>query len=294
MRKRKTAPPLLSDDELTPAIEAVGKVINIRLSVLHPSPENDWIYRQDDEAIQELADRMKKEGQLEPLIVTADNYIVAGHRRYAALLLNKETFARCIRLQVERRSMSKDDYVRLLRAHNRQREKTADEKVREELIDITPDTVDSLYRRRQAIIDSPSQNGVQQLRVEGSKRRYEISEDKAEHVKNILKVLEERRAYWPLSDRGVHYQLLNYHFVRGYYHPRREDEDWGGPPRVLRYMNDRHSYQATVDLLVRLRLDGTIPWEALADPTRPVKEFRPFDNIRKFVQQQKDKLFVGY
>jgi hypothetical protein len=271
-----------------------ARIVKVRLGVLKPSPENGRIYRQDDEAVQELAAHLAKEGQLEPLVITLDNFIVSGHRRFAALSLNGGAFARCRRLPVRRRDMGTDDYLRLLRAHNRQREKTADEKVREELLDVHPDAVEGLYRQRDKQVNAPLYNGVAALEVEGSKRRYEISAGKADHVKYALKVIEERRDYWPLSDRGVHYPLLNYDFARGCYLPRRKDPDWGGPPRVLYYKNDRQSYQATVDLLVRLRLNGTVPWEALADPTRPVTEFHPFNNVREFVQQETADMFKGY
>jgi hypothetical protein len=237
---------------------------------------------------------MKAEGQLEALIVTADNFIVSGHRRRAALLRNGAIYARCVRLAVRREDMTDDEYLQLLRAHNRQREKTADEKVREELLDVEPEAVEGLYRHRQRALRPQLQDSANMLQIEGSKRRYEISPEKAEHVKYILEVLGERRPYWPLSDRGVHYALLNYAFVRGHYHPRRGDVDWGGPPRVLPYKNDPQSYKATTDLLVRLRLNETIPWEALTDPTRPVTEFKPFENIRHFLQQEIDNLFTGY
>jgi hypothetical protein len=266
----------------------------IRLALLKPSPENERIYREDDPAIARLAEDMKREGQLEALVVTADNYIISGHRRYAALVRNRETCARCLRLSLRRADLSTSDYLKLLRAHNRQRDKTAAEKVREELIDVSADAVAGLYQHRAKIHKAPLDQGADILHIEGRKRRYDISDEKAEHVKHILEVIEERRDFWPLSDRGVHYPLLNYNFVRGHYHPRRGDEDWGGPPRTLYYKNDRQSYQATVDLLVRLRLNGDIPWQALADPTRPVTEFRPFDNIRDFIQQEKENLFAGY
>jgi hypothetical protein len=266
----------------------------IRLSVLHPSPENELIYREDDEDIAELAENMKREGQLEALVVTLDNFIVSGHRRYYALLQIGFVYARCVQLKERRSDYSKDEYLRLLRSYNRQRDKSAEEKIREELLDVDDDAVDALYKRRAKVQAEPSANGIQVLKVEGHKVRYEISSDKEEHVKRILQVLYDREEFWPLSDRGVHYPLLNFHFIRGYYHPRRGDEDWGQGPRTLYYQNDRASYQATVDLLVRLRLNGTVPWKALADPTRPVTEFRPFDNIRHFVQQEKRKLFDGY
>jgi hypothetical protein len=271
------------------------KVIKIRLSVLHPSPENDLIYKHDQDAIEELAEWLKEsKGQLEPLFVTADNFIISGHRRYYALLMNGETFAPCIREPFRRMAKDTDDYLRLLRAHNRQREKTAEEKIREELLDIDPEAANGLYRHRRELLTQPQRNGVHQLHVEGKKRRHEISEEKTEHVKYIQKIIEERHKFWPLSDRGVHYPLLNYNFVRGHYHPKQNDHDWGGPPRVLHYKNDRQSYQATVDLLTRLRLKGFVPWEALADPTRPVTEYRPFDNVREFIKQETDNLFTGY
>jgi hypothetical protein len=51
----------------------------------------------------------------------------------------------------------------------------------------------------------------------GKKKRYEVSDDKAEHKKLVIQILNERRGYWPLTVRGVHYPLLNHDFIRGYY-----------------------------------------------------------------------------
>jgi hypothetical protein len=81
--------------------------------------------------------------------------------------------------------------------------------------------------------------------------------------------------------RGVHYPLLNYKFYRNTH-------------RRLHYKNDRASYQATSDLLTRLRLSGVIPWEALTDETRPVTTFHAFRNAREFVRQEVRGLFSGY
>src|SRR5262245_61618430 len=54
---------------------------------LTPSPENDKLYRpidSRDPEIVALADSIKQHGLLEPVIATADGYLVSGHRRFAA------------------------------------------------------------------------------------------------------------------------------------------------------------------------------------------------------------------
>jgi hypothetical protein len=62
----------------------------------------------------------------------------------------------------------------------------------------------------------------------------------------------------------------------------------------LRYLNDDNSSSSTSDLITRLRLNGVIPWEAFDDPTRPLKEYLAFRDVREFVRQEVDRLFAGY
>jgi hypothetical protein len=114
-----------------------------------------------------------------------------------------------------------------------------------------------------------------------------------EHVKYALQVIEERRPYWPLSVRGVHYPLLNFKFIRGYLWPHRGKPGFG-TRQTLYYANDAGSYAATSDLLTRLRLNGTVPWEALDDPTRPATVPRPFKNVQQFLRQEAKNVFRGY
>jgi hypothetical protein len=267
-----------------------------RVSSLKPSPENEHLYRSmgDDPDINKLAERIKKNGCM-ALVVTADGYIVSGHRRHAALRRLGQEFVRCHVLLQRRDEFTTDEYLVLLRSYNEQRHKTVAEQVREELLDLnTDDAYRRLRESRSQSVFAPEHNGVAVLEIEGNKKRYEISDDKAAHVKYIKKIVfEERRSYWPLSVRSVHYPLLNYDFIRGYYWPRKGETDHG-TRRELRYQNDEGSYQATSDLITRLRLNGTIPWAAFDDPTRPLKEFRPFKNARRFVRQQVDGLFDGY
>jgi hypothetical protein len=266
-----------------------------RVLSLKQSPENSVLYRpvDDDPDIDKLAASIEKYG-CDPLVITADRFIVSGHRRHAALQRNGQEFVRCRVLPQRRDAMTKDDYVALLRAYNHQRNKTVAEQVREELVDVNPEEAHRRLRElRNKSIRTPERNGVEILEIEGTKRRFNISADKAEHVKYILQIVEDRREYWPLSVRGVHYPLLNYDFIRGYYWPR-TNEAGHGTRQELRYRNDDNSYQATSDLITRLRLNGAIPWEAFDDGTRPLQEFHAFTNVRDFVQQEVRNLFGGY
>lgn len=87
------------------ASEAVGlvfndsdkKIIDVKISALSDNPYQPRLTMNQDE-LQELADSIQVSGQLQPIIISPiDNnphkfYIVAGHRRVAALkLLKKET-----------------------------------------------------------------------------------------------------------------------------------------------------------------------------------------------------------
>lgn len=58
----------------------------VPIGQVRPTPENDDIYgacRLDD-AMRQLMDSIKEHGLEEPLIVTADGYILSGHRRHFA------------------------------------------------------------------------------------------------------------------------------------------------------------------------------------------------------------------
>jgi hypothetical protein len=198
-------------------------------------------------------------------------------------------------LAKERDEYTDDEYIALLRSHNEQRHKTVAEQAREELVDIDPnEAMRNLVAARANSVYRPERNGISHVHIEGSKRRFAISKDKAAHVAMIKRVVfEERRAFWPLSVRSVHYPLLNHDFIRGYYWPRR-GEPGHGVKQELRYKNDEGSYQATSELITRLRLIGELPWEAFDDPTRPFREFLAFDNVRDFIQQDIARLFTGY
>lgn len=252
------------------------------LSEIRPSPENDELYRPvnpNDPEIVALAESIRVHGVKEALVLTLDGYILSGHRRYACAKLAGLTTAP-VRIEAIRRCDDLDEFVRLLREYNRQREKTFDEKLREELVTInSEDAYQELidHRRESEIV------GADTVEIEGTKKRARIGRLKQamfEAVKQII--LVDRREFWPMSVRTVHYALLNLRPLRN---TNRADSQ---------YANDRNSYQDLSNLLTRARLTGVIPWQAITDETRPTTIWNVWRNPRAFIRNELDEFCTNY
>lgn len=254
----------------------------VSISEIKVSGVNEKLYRpvnRSDPALLELASSIKRDGILDPLVLSEDFYVISGHRRYAASRLIGLTELPCyIRPGVRRDS---DEFLKLLREYNRQRVKGVEEHIKEAIVDASDSKKDAELNltidrvRRSYIEDKP-------MEIVGTKRRAEISEAKVPFLKAIMKILDEMKNYWPLSDRQIHYRLLN------------------NPPLIHAkkpnsgYRNDRASYQALCELLTRARLNGYISWNAIADPTRPVTEWSVYPSVEPFIKKQMDKFLQGY
>ena len=250
---------------------------------LKPSPENDDIYmpvRPDDPAVRGLADSIAAHGVKEPLVVSADGFVLSGHRRLcAAKLAGLATVP--VRVEPVRRDGDRDGFARLLREYNRQREKTRAERVREAVLDADPDEpYRALLAAREeeaaGTADAPA------LDLGAVKGRKKISDAKAPMLAACGAVLEANRRYWPLSVRAVHYRLLNDPPLRHASKPRST------------YRNDLKSYKDLTNLLTRARLSGAIPMHALADETRPVSTWRVFTGPSGFVEAELRRMLKGY
>jgi hypothetical protein len=274
------------------------KVEHVRLSTILRSPENDSLYRpinRDDPDIIALANSIREHGILEPLIVTADGFIVSGHRRCVAASIAGLDNVPIRRVRV-RRAANPDAFLRLLREHNRQRDKTNAEKLREELASVDTDDAHAelwRYRREQAAID------MSPLKVGHVRLRKSISIAKVPMLRAVHAIVQARRQFWPLSDRQIHYALLSDPPLRH-----------ASKPNSI-YQNDRNSYGDLCDLLTRARLDvglaetadpllalsmrmPSIPFEAIGDETRPVEIWDVHQSVRPFVRRELDGMFKSY
>jgi len=267
--------------KLSSEAEPTGKVGLVPLWQIKPSPENDALYKPIDPSdpdIVGLAESIEKRGVLEPLVISADGYIVSGHRRYAAAGVAGLESVPCRRVAI-RRDRDPDAFLQLLREHNRQRDKSSAEKLREEVISMSGDEARAemyAYRRAKAAISSP------QLKIRGVQRRKAISCAKRPMLAGVQAIIETHKEFWPLSDRQIHYGLLNNPPLK---HASKPDSVYG---------NDLASYKALVDLLTRARLAGLIPFEAIADEARPIDVWNVHDNPRPFIQGELKGVFRGY
>jgi hypothetical protein len=256
-----------------------GVIELLPLSSIRPAAKNDKIYRPVDPThpdLKSLARSIKKHGVREPLVITLDNVILSGHRRYAASKLAGLTEVPCRRESI----LSTDPgFLTLLCEYNRQRVKATDEILREEIVSANPEEA---YQRLVEFREQSARVDVQTGTIRGMKHRAAITAAKAPFLAAIKGILDRLRAYWPLSDRQIHYQLLN------------------DPPLIHAskpasvYANDQKSYKALTELLTRARIAGDIPFAAIHDPTRPVVTWDVFDSPAPFIRREVDNFLKGY
>lgn len=257
-------------------------VVDLFVDDIYPSPENEGIYRPidaNDPEIIALGQSIAEHGLRESIVVTVDGWILSGHRRHCGAKLAGLAKVPC-RIEPINRDDDQDEFIRLLREYNRNRDKTNAEKLREELVTINPtDAYQSLVEFREA----ESHVQVSAMTIVGKKRRCRITSAKKPMLDAILAILEARREYWPLSDRFIHYQLLNAPPLKHASKPRST------------YANDPKSYKSLTDLLTRGRLIGDIPWDAIGDETRPVITWNNVcADARVFMRRQLNGFLKNY
>lgn len=268
------------DVTLSDAVEYVP------LADLRPATVNDELYkpvRTDDPAVVELGRDIARRGLLEPLVATADGVLVSGHRRRAGAEV-----AGLAVVPVRRIGILSDDprFVEYLTAFNRQRVKTLQEQVREAVVRTSPDDARNVLlahrateaaREHRRITDT----GLRVIAPGAAARRSAITADKRPMLDAACEVAERYRGYWPLTLRQIHYRLLTRAVVRN-------------ARTRTGYTNTQACYKDLSDLLTRARVAGAFPWEAMHDPNRPHVEWRQWDGVAPFLQEQIRDFGRGY
>lgn len=249
------------------------------VGALTPAVQNDLLYRPvdaSDPEVRALAESIRTRGVIEPLVITRDHVIVSGNRRYVAGRLAGLTVLPCRRIDLDSRDAG---FLDTLREFNRQREKTDAERVREEVVSADPEEAFRvLIEHRQ----KSAQVSADFIHIDGQKTRPAISKAKLPFLRACIRVIEERKEFWPLSDRQIHYALLNNPPLT---HASKPDSS---------YRNHPNCYKQLTELLTRARLEGNIPMSVIADETRPVQVWSVHPTIRTFVRGQLDDFLKGY
>lgn len=260
--------------------------IYLPTSRIKPSPENIEIYGpvKHDADFDELKRSVKEQGFKSTLVVSADDFILSGHRRHAvAVELGIADLPCFVDKKVTRLDESgrvRPDFLRHLAIYNSQREKSRAEKLRESVIKADPqDSYRALseFRRQNARLEVSDLVDMRE-----TKTRARISPAKQPFMDAILRVFQRLSDYLPLTVRLVHYELLN--------HPPLKHAS----KRKSRYRNDDDSYGSLVELLTRMRFEGIIPFKYLEDSTRPVVITKAFPEVGAFLRHETDQIFKGY
>jgi hypothetical protein len=266
----------------------IGKRIEtVSIHRLTPAVLNDKVYKpidSNDPAIIALAKDIAEKGVLDPLVVTTDNVIVSGHRRYTAA-----EEARCAKVPVRRLNISSDhpQFAEYLVSFNSQRVKTPIEQIREEVVRTSPDDAHNSLLIRQDHETAQAYkriegNGFRILNGKSARRRSAISDAKRPMLQAAIAVVEQYQNYWPLTLRQIHYRLLGKGVLRNAEH---SDST---------YINTEQCYKDLSNLLTRARIAGELPWEAMHDPTRPHTSWVGYDAVGQYIRRELDGFLCGY
>jgi hypothetical protein len=257
------------------------EIFEIAIADVKPAVINDAIYGvidSNDPSIDEMVRRMAAENQLEPIVLTLDKVLLAGHRRrVAAMQLGWVTLKG--RYHQPPIFSSDAEFERVLVSYNTQRDKTPDVRIREQLVLTDPE---SAYEALVSERAEASRVKAETLTLGEGRGRCKISAARGPFLQAIRRIISDLEDYWPLSDRRVHYELLN------------------DPPLIhakkpgSRYHNNHKSYKATCDLLTRARLAGLIPFNAIGDETRPITTWDVHPNVSQFMRREVDDFCTKY
>jgi hypothetical protein len=252
----------------------------IPLERIRPHWLNDGIYGPvdpKDSDVQALAQSIRDLGLMEPLRLTCDWYLISGHRRRVACKLAGLKEVPCV---VEDYDANDPRVPEQIVACNRQRVKTGDVTLREEVILSDPEEAYRqlmTHRQQRANLED-----VETIDLGEYKRRSKLSSAKRPFLDAVIRVLQEYRKFWPLTDRQIHYALLNHPPL---IHASKPDS---------RYVNNQRCYKRLCDLMTRARLEGVIPFPCIHDPTRPVVVWQQPQSVGPFIREEIDGFLKGY
>jgi hypothetical protein len=257
---------------------------HLSVAIIRTAPENDLIYDKfgianaDDCA---LTISIRDNGMQEPLAVSADLYLLSGHRRLAAAryLGMKSVPVRLVKDLVFQ-DLDTQTKLETLRRFNQQREKSPGERIREKLLEIDPKEAHQELKRRR--LDASKMQGANDANVRMGAVKTRAAITTMQFLAKAQAVIMENKEYWPLTVRRVHYLLLNDP-------PLRHDKK---PDSV--YVNDKASYKALTNLLIRARLSKDVPMASIEDSTRPIQDGGGFSTFEQFVAQETERFLEGY
>ena len=278
-----------------------SKIQHVHWMDLKETPENWTIYRKpdsNDAAWLELAASVNLHGILQPLEVSADSYIISGHRRWRAAVGNELSRVPVIVDQtVTMATMSSADRVALLIERNRgTRVKTDLELYLEAAAAVDPDAaVERAIARKAQVFTKVKTSALHEVETTGTIRRTNPQKQRAALLDAVLQIIERLRVggFLPTSARHIHYQLLPMK-VRtsagraGYIYGTQK------PSKPGQKETTQRSDKLLSKLLCDARSEGLIDNDAINDETRQAFTFAFHGNSGAYVSDCLDGMFSNY
>lgn len=250
------------------------EIKKVRLSDIHPSNLNGTIYEPPHEdRLLKLANDIKRNGLLEPLLVSKDGVIISGHTRYAALRLLNRTF---VVVRVNPIHSTDPRFKELIIGANCQRVKTERERAREIVATIDP----AEYIQKQRLNANWEEVGLSPVEGELKSTRT-LSDNYRGLSEAIINILETNNEFLPMTLRRLHYLLLN------------------DPPVIshktgIRYDNTKEHYKTLSNVVTKMRIGGVIPFFWLIDGTRVLNPNRGWLDVEAYIDNELNGLFNRY
>ena len=277
-------------------IDETPQIVLLPISSIRETSENWTIYRKADLADQTFKDlciSIQKNGITSPLEISADQYLISGHRRIAAAKSCGLPEVPCIiDARVFMAELSTEERVALLAERNKGiRIKTDSELYLEAAATVDPEAaIRKAEARKARILNKVKICGLAEVEIVGNIARTDPSGQRREMLKAVLEILDEKRRanYLPTDGRGIHYKLLGRNV------PTSVNKD--GSLRKNGYIYGTQSGSASLlsKLLTDGRSAGLIDHAALDDGTRPTSEWTSHGTAGSYINRKLDNLFTDY
>jgi len=256
---------------------------------LHETPENWTLYNRPNTGSDEWKDFLKsvlENGILAPLEISADDYVISGHRRLSASREIGNQWIPCIvDNSIVMEGIPSADRIKLLIERNRgQRVKTDSEQILEAIAQVDPAEAIRQAQEQRAQHFIKAKGSSEEVFAEGSIRRTDPAGCRSEILAAVIDIIRSYRQEMgeiAISGRSIHYQLLQRKVRTSTY------------SSGYIYGTEKGSAGLLSKLLTDARSEGLIPDDWIDDSTRPTYSFES-EALGPYVRRITENLFSNF
>lgn len=265
-------------------------ITQVDVGDISETSENWQIYRQpsvDESEFIELCRSIAANGINTPVELSADRYLISGHRRYrAALKCGLRFIPATVDNTVVIEAMSSADRIALLTERNRgTRIKSDAEQYLEAAARVDPEqAIREAQERKAEHFNKAKCSSVEMVEIQGKSRRTDPSLARSAMLSAVIDILKELNAkdHLPTSSRHLHYRLLATKVKTSSY---RSGFVYGTRPGSAGLLSK---------LLTDARSAGWIDADAINDETRPTQTMEHDGSMASYIADKLDGLFSNY